>query len=480
MSPSLDTRALQVLHPRSLKHLHEHLQGLVRGRLWLQVLVAMVAGTALGIAIGPSAGWVAPRTAETVSSWLALPGQVFLGLIQMIVVPLVFASIIRGICASEDVERLKRMGLAAVSFFLVTTVVAIVIGLVLAMTIRPGDFIDQGLVGGAAAAVPHVEAAEGGPTPLPDVIVGLLPTNPLGAMVDREMLQVVLFAIFIGIAMVSLRPDQARPLIELLGTFQLITMTVVRWAMLLVPLAVFGLMVQLSARLGLDALVGMSVYVGTVLLGLVLLLVMYVILAASLGGRSVLRFVRSVRDLQLLAFSTSSSAAVMPLSMRTAEEKLGVRSSVSQFVIPLGATLNMTGTALYQGVATVFLAQVFSVDLSMADLALVVVTAVAASIGSPAAPGVGIVILAMVLGSVGIPLAGIGLIMGVDRILDMSRTAVNVTGDIVAATVLDRFVGGATTADEQNEASQRREAERAQSGADVIVDPLPGAVASKP
>jgi Na+/H+-dicarboxylate symporter len=246
-------------------------------------------------------------------------------------------------------------------------------------------------------------------------------------------------------------------------------MTIVKWAMRLAPFAVFGLMAQLTAKLGLDALLGMSVYVGTVLGGLAAMMVVYVLIAMVVAREGPVSFLGGLRELQLLAFSTSSSAAVMPLSIEVAEAKFGVRPSVSQFVIPLGATINMNGTALYQGVAAVFLAQVFGIDLSMGALTVLVLTAVAASIGSPATPGVGIVILAMVLDSVGIPAAGIGLIMGVDRILDMSRTAVNVTGDVLAAVVLDRRVIGRTTAEEQRTMEAEREARRSESGADVIV-----------
>lgn len=225
-------------------------------------------------------------------------------------------------------------------------------------------------------------------------------------------------------------------------------MTVVRWAMTLAPFAVFGLLAQMTAKIGLDALVGMAVYVLTVLLGLLVLFLLYVVILVVAAGQGPGGFLRGTRELLLLAFSTSSSAAVMPLSIKTAEEVFKVRPSVSQFVIPLGATINMNGTALYQGVATIFLAQVFGVDVGAGGLLLVVVTAVGASIGTPAAPGVGIVILAMVLGTVGVPAAGIALIMGVDRILDMSRTAINVSGDLVAAIIMDRRFSGAPATEE--------------------------------
>jgi Na+/H+-dicarboxylate symporter len=248
----------------------------------------------------------------------------------------------------------------------------------------------------------------------------------------------VVFAIFVGVALISLAPKQARPLLDLLGAVQEISMVVVRWAMYLVPAAVFGLMAQLTARTGLDALLGMGVYVATVLLALALAFGFLMALYALLVRRSPLDFMRASRDVLLLAFSTSSSAAVMPLTLRTAEEKLGVSRSVSRFVIPLGTTINMAGTALYQVIATLFLAQVFQVDIGLPGLLLVVVLAVGASIGSPGTPGIGIVILAMLLDSVGIPAEGIALIIGVDRILDMCRTTLNVAGDLVAASVIGR------------------------------------------
>lgn len=218
-------------------------------------------------------------------------------------------------------------------------------------------------------------------------------------------------------------------------------MTVVRWAMLLAPFAVFGLMARLTSQIGVEALLGMAVYVLTVLCGLGILFGFYVVLVTALTRQKAKPFLTAIREVVLLAFSTSSSAAVMPLSIKTAEEKLGVRPSVSQFVIPLGATINMNGTALYQAVAAVFLAQVFNIEISFSSMILIVVMTVGASIGSPATPGVGIVILSLTLTSIGVPTAGIALIMGVDRILDMSRTAINVTGDLVAAKLLDSWLG---------------------------------------
>ena len=440
------TDPLEIIQPQSLKHLSEHLQSLVRGRLWLKVLIGMVLGVGVGVLIGPSTGWVDPERSLTVSSWLALPGQVFLAAIQMIAVPLVFASIIRGLAASENLDQLRRMGIYSVTFFILTTTVAIVLGIGLALVIEPGRRLAQAPEVATAATEVDIDAADAADplvldgTTLPEALVSLIPRNPLDSMVHSEMLGVVLFALIVGVALVSLPAKDAEPMLNLLGSLQQVSMTIVKWTMRLAPWAVFGLMVQLSAKLGLAALVGMAVYVGTVLLGLLLLLGLYLVIVWIGARRNPVAFMRDVREVQLLAFSTSSSAAVMPLSIKTAEDRLGLRASISQFVIPLGATINMNGTALYQGVATIFLAQVYGLELTTVQLALVIVTAVAASIGSPATPGVGIVILSMVLDSVGVPVAGIGLIFGVDRVLDMSRTAVNVTGDLVAAAVMDRHL----------------------------------------
>lgn len=468
-------RPLELVHPRSLKHLNHYLQSLTRGRLWLKVLIGMVLGLMTGIIIGPSVGWVEPKTAALVSSWLALPGQLFLALIQMIVIPLVFASIIRGLAATENLEQLRNVGLRVVTFFVATTVVAIVIGLTLALIIKPGLLVDSQTVQATLGATPVSEGTA--PTipkfaELPQKVLTLLPANPLSSMVENDMLRVVIFAIVVGVALVMMAPKQSRPLLDLLGSLQEVCMTVVRWAMLLAPIAVFGLLAQLTAKIGLNALVGMAAYVGTVLAGLLLMFLVYLLVLYTVVRQRPFAFIRSVREVLLLAFSTSSSAAVMPLSIKTTEEKFGVRPSVSQFVIPLGATINMNGTALYQGVAAIFLAQVFGVDIGVSGLLLIIVTAVGASIGTPATPGVGIVILAMVLGTVGVPAAGIALIMGVDRILDMSRTAINVGGDIVASILMDRWVGGPRTKETEISVEKELDKRREASGADVVVENL--------
>ncbi len=467
--------SLSRVHPSSLKNLNHHLQELISGRLWLKIIIGMILGIITGIILGPSTGIISREISFVIGEWLALPGYVFLALLQMIVIPLVFASIIRGIAAGEDIEQLKKIGLRTVAYFLVTTAIAIIIGLTLALTINPGAYISSELVQGTIGTT-ETSPREGLETPgiseLPEMVATIIPTNPLGSLATGQMLQVVIFSIIIGVALVSMQPSQAKPLLELLGSLQEVCMTVVRWSMLLAPLAVFGLISKFTINLGLDALLGMLVYVGTVLLGLLVMLLVYLAIVLVIAGKNPITFMREIRDVLLLAFSTSSSAAVMPLSIKTAEEKLGVRPSISQFVVPLGATINMNGTALYQSIAAVFLAQVFGIDLGFGELLMLMVIVVGASIGTPSTPGVGIVILALILSSVGIPTAGIALIIGVDRILDMSRTAVNVTGDLVACSVMDKWVGGKRSLVEEFVEEDKFEAQRSIFGDDVIITPV--------
>jgi len=429
--------------------LSRQLQGLIHGRLWLQVIIGMFAGILVGILLGPTVGLVSPKNASIVGNWLAFPGQLFLLVIQMIVIPLIFASVVRGLTAGGSLEQLRRMGTRIGIYFVFTSSIAICIGLAVALLIKPGMAIDSALVQkaiGSQAFLPKANstvAALPSLGELPQKLLTVLPANPLTSMVEGQMLQVILFAIIIGTAMLMMSQAQAKPLLDLLQSLQAVCMTVVRVTMRIAPIAVFGLMAQLTTKIGPEILIGMAVYVGTVLLGLVLLLCFYLFLLFFVSRTSPASFIKATKEVLLLAFSTSSSAAVMPVTIRTVEEKLKVRPAVTQFVIPLGTTINMDGTALYQGVAAIFLAQVFGINLGVGGLLLIIVTAVGASIGSPGTPGIGIVILSLVLDSVGIPVAGIALIMGVDRLLDMSRTMVNVCGDMVATKVLERWIGEA-------------------------------------
>lgn len=429
---------------RNLKDAVVHLDGLIRTKLWAQILVGMLAGIATGIALGPSTGWVPPATARAVGEWLALPGMLFLALIQMIVIPLVVTAIVRGIAGSNDAEALKRNGLGLAVYFLSTTVLATTLGIVLALLIRPGALIDPASMRGGPAASAGVALAEvpeapADPGTLPDRVVSVLPTNPLSSMVEGEMLQVVLFSVLIGIALLGLAAKSSKGILDLLESIQDLCMKIVGWAMRLAPLAVFGLLARQLVSTGVDALFGLGAYVATFLAGMLVLMAVYLVIVQLFGDGRPWRFLGAARDAQLMAFSTDSSAATMPVTLRVAEEKLGVSPSTAQLVIPIGASVNMGGSALYQGLATVFMAQIYGMDLPLAALIALVVTSLGASIGTPATPGVGIVVLATVLSSAGVPAAGLGLILGVDQILERFRTVLNVSGDLAACTVMERW-----------------------------------------
>lgn len=431
--------------PRSLPRLRKYLFTLVRQRLWLQVLIGMVLGVGFGVLIGPTSGMLPADAATLIGNWVSLPGRLFLLAIQFVVVPLVVASVIRGIAAGETGGDLGRLGGRTVTFFVVSTLLAVALGVLAATLISPGRFVDTAAVdralGAAGAATPDVAPAEAPAMhAIPDMIVGLFPTDPLSTFVSGNMLQIVIAAAIIGMALVMTPADQRRPLLDLLASVQAACMVIVGWVLRFAPLAVFGLLANITSRIGLSALIGTGMYLVTVLTGLLALMVFYLLAARLIAGRPMGAFLTETRDVMLLAFSTSSSAAVMPVTLTTVEKRLDVRASVARFVVPLGTTINMAGTALYQGVATVFLAQVFGVELGVGGILLLVAMATGAAIGSPGTPGVGIVILATILTSVGIPAAGIAIILGVDRVLDMCRTVVNVTGDMTACVVIDRLM----------------------------------------
>lgn len=428
---------------RSLINLQHSPYRLARSRLWLQVLLGMALGIGTGLALGPDIDVVAPEAAAAIGEWLALPGNLFLAAIKFVVVPLVAASVIRGIAAGQDIATLRAIGLRIVIYFLLTTIVAVSIGSALAYVIAPGGYVDKALVQSAMANAPDLNAlaATTRESTIPQRIVALLPTNPYRTLVDGDMLQIVIASAIIGVAMLTIGQSQSKIFLDLMGSLQSACMVIVTWVMRFAPIAVFGLIAQITARIGLDAILGMGMYVITVLVGLLCLLAFYLIIVTVVAGRRPVAFLAAVRETILLAFSTSSSAAVMPLTLKTAEEKLNVRPAVSRFVVPLGTTINMDGTALYQATAAIFLAQVFGIEIGATGVLLILVTAIGASIGTPGTPGVGIVILATILMSVGVPAAGIALILGVDRLLDMSRTAINVTGDLTACVVMDRLMG---------------------------------------
>ena len=424
------------------------IRGLIESRLWAQILVAMVVGVGVGLLLSPQTEGpfsLEAGTAEAVAEWLRLPGQIFLNVIQMVVIPLIISSIILGLTSAGDPAFLRKVGFRIAPYFVGTTTLAVLLGAAVASLIKPGRFIDganftDAAMADAAGSVDALMTEPGAVLSAPAQIANLVPANIDNAMLTGNMLQIVVYALFIGVAMSIIGPDRSEPLSRLLQTVQEVAMKIIGWAMRLAPIAVLGLISDFVIRAGFDALIGLSAYIVSVLIGLAALLACYLVIVLVLGRRNPFAFAGQVVDAQLLAFSTSSSAATMPLSLRVAEDRLKVAPPIARFVIPLGATVNMDGTALYQVVAALFIAQLFGVDLSAAQFALLVITVVGASIGSPSTPGVGIIILATILQGMGIPAAGVAILLGVDRILDMCRTAVNVTGDLTACVVMDRWL----------------------------------------
>lgn len=354
-------------------------------------------------------------------------GKIFMASIMVMVVPLVFVSLVCGVCHIGDQMSLGRISVKALGLYLLTTGIAISLALGLANVINPGVGVDL------QVAADYVAPAS---VSLLDTLINIFPTNPFQAMTEGKMLQVIVFALLIGVAIAHAGAAGERIATQFTD-WNAVLMKLVTLLLTFAPYGVFSLLFTLFANQGLGVVGDLALYMFTVILVLVLhALVVYPLLLWLFTRLSPWPFLRKMRSVQLFAFSTASSTATIPVTLRNAEHRLGVNNRVASFVIPLGATINMDGTAIMQGVATVFIAQAFGLELSLLDYTLVVMTAMLASIGTAGVPGVGLITLAMVLQQVGLPLEGIALIIGVDRILDMIRTAVNVTGDsVVAVTV---------------------------------------------
>jgi len=418
------------------------------GKLWFQVILGMFLGVAFGLILSPSAFALVPENiAMMIAPWVALIGNIFLALIKMVVIPLVMSSIILGITSAEDTKTLKSLGMKIGPYFVFTTIVAVTFGILIAYGIKPGNFVSEDILNTISTTTIAIkEVTSFNQVSLPDMIVNLIPVNTAKEKLDGNILAFVILAIFVGVALMNMKDDDAKPMKDLAKSFQAFSMTIVEWAMKLAPYAVFGLLANITIKIGFDAILSMSMYVFTVLLGLFSLLCFYLIIVYFVGNIKPLDFLREIKEVQLMAFSTSSSAAVMPLSMKVAEEKLNVPQSISKFVIPLGATVNMDGTAIYQVIAAIFLTQLFGIELTLVEVVVLAFTTVGASIGAPSTPGVGIVILATILQGIGVPVEGVALILGVDRILDMCRTTINVSGDLTATIVMKRLTGLGTKA----------------------------------
>lgn len=360
-------------------------------------------------------------------------GQIFVNSLKMMVVPLVFVSLVCGICSLSDTTKLGRLGGKSISLYIITTAIAITIAISIAILISPGE--------GANFTTTSVLTGKEAPS-LGQVIINMVPSNPIAAMAKAEMLQIIVFAILFGLAMV-LSGDAGKRLTRLFEDINEINLRLVTILMHFAPYGVFCLIGKLAATFKVaDFGVYLVYYFFTVLLALFIhALIAYPIVLKLLSGLNPVIFFKKLKNAQLFAFSTASSSATLPVTLETATAKLGVSSSVASFTVPLGATINMDGTAMMQGVATVFIAQAFNVDLGLADYLIVILTATLASIGTAGVPGVGLIMLTMVLQQVGLPLEGIGIIMAVDRLLDMTRTAVNVTGDCMVSCVVAKSEG---------------------------------------
>lgn len=362
-------------------------------------------------------------------------GQGFIRLMQMLVVPLVFCSISTGAAAIGDTKTLGKVGLKTIGFYLVTTMMAVAVALGTALLIGPGLGLDMSAVQVAETTL----SSE--PTSVADTILNIIPKNPIGALAEGNMLAVIFFAMFVGLILAQLG-EKVQTVTNFLTQFNDIMMEMTMIVMKVAPFGVFALIARTFCTLGFDAMVPMLKYMGCVVIALVLQCFgVYQILLAVLARLSPVKFVKKFFPVQLFAFSTATSNATIPLNIDTLEEKIGVDRHLSSFTIPLGATINMDGTSIMQGVAVVFVAQAFGIHLSPTDFITVIVTATLASVGTAGIPSVGLVTLAMVFNSVGLPVEGIGLIMGIDRILDMIRTAVNVTGDAVCTTIIAKQNG---------------------------------------
>ncbi|WP_305815625.1 dicarboxylate/amino acid:cation symporter [Photobacterium leiognathi] len=354
-------------------------------------------------------------------------GKIFIASLKMLVVPLVFVSLVCGTSSLKDIATLGRLGGKTVAFYLATTAIAITLALFLANVFKPGAGADL------SAATTFV--AKEAPT-LGSVIVGMFPTNPISSMANGNTLQIIVFAVLFGIA-ISAAGKPGERIAEIFKDLNEVIMKLVALLMNIAPFGVFFLMAKLFTGLGLDAIFNLINYFLVLVAALLIHgLVTYSAMLKIFTGLSPITFLKKMEDAVMFAFSTASSNATIPVTMETATKRLGVNNKIASFTVPLGATINMDGTAIMQGVATVFIAQAFNIDLSMGDYVAVIVTATLASVGTAGVPGVGLIMLAMVLNQVGLPVEGIAIIMGVDRLLDMIRTAVNITGDSVVSCIV--------------------------------------------
>lgn len=432
-----------------VKELYSYLQSLVQNQLWLKVLIAMILGIALGAFFATKPGWIHENFLPPIINWIAFPGNLFIRVVQMIMIPLMFSSVVQGIAGGDNKEYLMKSGPKLLLYYGITTTTVLTLAVILASVIKPGTYMDTANLMTEDMAINTETTGVSGKDlnlgNIPNLITELLPANPLTAFISGDMLSIVIFALIIGVSLANIPLNTAVPLLKVIYSVQEITMAITRWAMKLAPIAVFGLMCQVTSQVGIGTIMGLSMFMITVLMGLLIVVLVYTCLLLFVAQINLKKFFIDAKDALLLAFSVASSAAVMPLTLKTAEEKMNINPAVSRFIIPIGVSLNMDGTAVFQAIATLFLAQVYGLELNTPTLLVVIVTTILASIGTPSAPGAGVIVLGSVLATIGIPVTAIALIIGVDRLLGMFRSAVNVMGDLVTCQVFNRFYKGANS-----------------------------------
>lgn len=393
--------------------------------LWKRILLALVLGVIVGMIWGPGASSI---------SWL---GELFVRLIRMVVVPLVFVTLVSGVVAMGDPAKLGSLGAKTLAIYMLTTLAAITIGLFFAVVLQPGVGVDL-----SAAAPSAVQEA----IPLSERLLSIVPSNPIAALAEGNILAIIFFALLVGVSVLTIG-DKGKPVAELMDSSSEMMLRITHWVMEVAPFGVFALIAAVAGTQGVAALLDVL----TLALAVVLACVIHVVVVHGVGiiklslGLSPLNFFRGARDAMLVAFSTSSSSATLPVSMSVAEENLGIKPVVASTVLPLGATINMDGTALYVGIVSVFAAQAFGIDLSLADYAIVAGSTTLVSVGTAAVPGASLFLMAAVMGAIGITpeqiAVVIGFILPFDRPLDMLRTSVNICGDLSVSTAVANWEG---------------------------------------
>jgi len=411
--------------------------------LYTKILIGLLAGVVFGI-LANRLGF-----SDFVFNYIKPIGSAFIRLISMVVVPLVFASLLVGITSLNDIRKLGRIGAKTVVYYLCTTIIAISIGLFLANTLRPGAGLSEEartkLIQSGSEEGAQIETTLKKPT-IRDIFLNIIPTNPVKAFVEGKMLQIIFIALFSGICLNLIPSERSKMVINFFKGINDVVIQMVHIIMKIAPYGVFALISAVIADFGLSILFVLLKYSTVVIAGLVLHVTIVYSLAIRIFSKQKVRtFFRGIRPAQLIAFSSGSSSATLPVTMECTERDLGVSREICSFALPLGATVNMDGTALYQGVSAVFIAQIYGMDLTLAQQLTVVLTATLASIGTAGTPGAGVITLAIVLKSIGVPLEGIGIILGVERILDMCRSVVNVTGDASCAVVVASTEGQSST-----------------------------------